>query len=130
RLTRACASHEPLEACSARVAAFRRRFGDRVNNLAASSLTDPEEVRREVYADTSTSGWKELTRYLAAIARLCRANGCRLVIGIVPDGVQVDPAQREVREALGVSYPEDVATSEGPFQREVAGLARRLDLSS
>jgi hypothetical protein len=95
RLAARCAQHRPPVRCEEFVREFRARHGSKLNNLATSVFTDPDEVRRWVYTDPSVQGWKDFERYIRSIAALCREHGVSLVIGIVPDGVQVDPAQLE-----------------------------------
>jgi lysophospholipase L1-like esterase len=125
-VARACTPHHGAAACRAMIAGFRERHGSRVNNLATACLTDPDEVRRWVETDLAGPGWDELEFYVEAMARLCERRGCRLVLGIVPDGAQVDAGQLELRRSLGVRYSGDVLTAPGAFQSAVAGLARRL----
>jgi lysophospholipase L1-like esterase len=127
-LTKACANTQPPERCEQLSRAFRDRYGSAPNNLAACSLVDPGDVRRWTYTETQSGGWEDFEDHVARIAGLCRGRGVRLVVGIVPDGVQVDPAQLALRRSLGVNYPDSVLLEEGPFQRAVRELCRRLSL--
>ena len=106
------------------LAEFVRRYGRARTNLVAASLSDPAEVARWSDVPGSGEGWQELERDVGGMARLCRAAGRPLVIGVVPDGAQVDPQQAEVRRLLGVRVHPDVVTAEGRFQALVRELAR------
>jgi hypothetical protein len=130
RLRMASPRPDPWEATAARGAPgpgleeFLRRYGRARTNLVAACLTDPAEVARWIDLPAQGEGWREFQRYVGAMVRLCRSRGCRFVIGVVPDGAQVDPQQVEVRRLLGVPLPPDVLTAEGRFQTLVRDFAR------
>lgn len=107
------------------VAEFERRYGRAHTNLVAACLTDPAEVARWSDVPEGGPGWIELERHVARIARACRAAGCRLVLGAIPDGAQVDPEQVEVRRLLGVPVAADATVAAGRFQSRVRDLAAR-----
>jgi lysophospholipase L1-like esterase len=121
-----CERHLSRAECERVVRGFRERWGSAVNNLAIAILTDPGEVRRWVYTDPNGPSWPGFRRYAAEMAGLCRRAGCRLVLGLIPDGVQVDPGQLAFRRTLGLDYPDSVLTETAPFQARVAELAREL----
>jgi hypothetical protein len=126
RIIEACSVTRPLPDCERLTGAFLAQHGSRINVLVTSSLVDPREVRRWVYTDTSVAGWQELTSYVGKMARLCQRSEVPLLLAVVPDGAQVDPAQVLLRRSLGVELPDSVLTEEGPFQNLVRELARRM----
>jgi len=126
RLVEDCAAHRGRPFCEEAVAAFRRRHGSRINNLAALCLREPDELRRWVDADAALPGWRTFERYIVAMAELCRERRIRFVVGIVPDAVQVEPAQLDLRRGLGVPYADSVLVEPGGFQTLVHDLCRRL----
>jgi lysophospholipase L1-like esterase len=114
--------------CEAFVAGFRARWGSAANTLAIAILTEPQEVLRWVYTDAQAPGWLGFRRYVGEMAAECARAGCRFVLAIIPDGVQVDPSQLAYRRSLGLDYPDAVLTEPGPFQGGVLALARELGI--
>jgi lysophospholipase L1-like esterase len=123
-----CAQSRPRADCERYVRGFRGRWGSAVNSLAISILTDPQEVRRWVYTDPEGPGWLRFRRYVGEMAGECARAGCRFLLGIVPDGVQIDPEQLAYRRSLGLDYPDAVLTETGPFQDRVIALAGELQV--
>jgi lysophospholipase L1-like esterase len=121
-----CAERQPAERCGSMAREFRTRHGERINNTAACCLMDPEDVRRWVETDAGSAGWHDFREDVVRMRDLCAENGTPLVVGIVPDGVQVDRGQLALRRSLGVAYPDAVLTGEGSFQRSVRDLCAEL----
>ena len=60
--------------------------------------------------------------------RRCAAAGIPLVVGVVPDAVQVDPGHLALVRDLGVQYRRDPLQGSGEFQTRVEGLGRELGI--
>jgi lysophospholipase L1-like esterase len=125
RVVHECAKVHSKPDCEDYVRGFRERYGSRVNSLAISCLTNPRVVRGYVYTEPEGPGWRSFEQYVGAMADLCQRRGCRMVVGIVPDAVQVDPGHLRYRRSLGVNYADSVLT-EDRFQSLVAGLTARI----
>ena len=127
-LEAACRRQAPGEVCAQRVRGFRAHAGSATNNLAAACLSDPDAVRRWVETDAKSAGWAEFRAAIMEMHRRCAAAGIPLVVGVVPDAVQVDPGHLALVRELGVAYREDPLRGPGRFQTLVEGLGRELGL--
>jgi lysophospholipase L1-like esterase len=106
-----------------RVADFRKEHGTAPNNLVAASVGDPQEVARWIDTPVDGAGWSQFQDYVGAMANICRTHGIKFVIGIIPDGAQVDPHQLAMRQKFGVPLRESVLTESGKFQQLVHEFA-------
>jgi hypothetical protein len=108
-----------------RLADFRKEHGTAPNNLVAASLTDPDDVARWIDTPEGGAGWSQFQDYVGAMDEICRAHGIKFVIGIIPDGAQVDREQLSTRQKLGVRLPGSVLTESGKFQQLVHAYAAK-----
>ena len=127
-LATACRAHAAADACAQRVAAFRTRAGSRPNNLAAACLSDPDEVRRWVETDANGAGWAQFRDSIRDMHRRCAAAGVPMVLGVIPDAVQVDPSHLALVRELGVQFRRDPLQGPGEFQTLVERLGRELGI--
>lgn len=102
-----------------RLANFRKEHGSAPNNLVAALVSDPEEVARWIDTPVDGAGWSQFQDYVGAMASICRTHGIKFVIGIIPDGAQVDPHQLSMRQKFGVPLRDGVLTESGNFQQLV-----------
>jgi hypothetical protein len=103
---------------------FRKQYGTAPNNLVAASIGNPEEVIRWIDTPGNGAGWSEFQNYVGAMNEICRTRGIKFVIGVIPDGAQVDPEQVLIRQKLGVPIRPAVLTEPGNFQQLVHEFAR------
>ncbi len=99
-----------------RFGAFRKKYGTVKSNLVAACITDPAEVARWVDTPSDAEAWLDFEDYIGAMNELCKKYGCRLIMGVIPDGAQVDPQQVEVRQLLGVPVESGALDVDGKFQ--------------
>ena len=107
---------------------YRKKYGNRTTNLISGIITDRTEVVRWVNTDPKGAGWNEFTYYLDKMNNLCVKNSCDLVVGIIPDGAQVDPKQIEIRQALGVPIDSNVLIEQGVFQNLIQDFAQNKQI--
>jgi lysophospholipase L1-like esterase len=123
------AQNGPDSATQARIDSFRKRYGSAANNLLASCTADPNDVARWINTEPGGSGWIDFEEYLAAINQMAQQINCKLLLGIVPDGAQVDPHQLEVRQSLGVPLETASLTETPRFQTLVHQFAERQKIA-
>jgi len=110
------------------LADFRKQHGEAPNNLVAASVTNPEEVIRWIDTPTDGEGWSQFQNYVGTMNDICQKHGITFVIGVIPDGAQVDPRQLLIRQKLGVPIRNSVLSETGKFQQLVRDYAAKKSI--